>query len=220
MATHPERPAVDVAEIKKLEAEAAFLDARRRSQELVIENQLEERADIAASNEEHGIYIFYQPINQTSAGVCIQTLGHWARREDRAPQPFTIEFCSPGGDVIAGFALIDYVHQLRDRGHEINTLGLGWVASMAAICLQAGQTRTMSENSYMLIHEIASGAIGSLSEIEDETKFLKRLNERGNKILAARSHLDEREIAKKAKRKDWWLDAEEALEYGFIDEVR
>lgn len=221
--TFPERPAVDAAEIKKLEAEAAFLDARRRSQEIVIQNQLEEIEDQKATSEENGIYIFYSPIGNTSAGVCIQTLGYWARRQeadDKERKPFVIEFCSPGGDVISGFALIDYVHQLRTRGLEVNTLGLGMVASMAAICLQAGQTRTMSENAYMLIHEISGGAVGSLSEIEDESKFFKRLNERGYNILAERSKLDAREIAKRAKRKDWWLDADEALEYGLIDEIR
>jgi ATP-dependent protease ClpP protease subunit len=71
----------------------------------------------------------------------------------------------------------------------------------------------------MLIHEISSIGIGKMSELEDEIKFLKRLQERCLEILADRSNLSKQQIKTRWTRKDWWLDAEETVKYGFADRI-
>jgi ATP-dependent Clp protease protease subunit len=93
-------------------------------------------------------------------------------------------------------------------------------ASMGGILLQAGSHRVLAPNAYMLIHEVSSLAWGGASELEDEVAFVKRLQDRILDILAERSTMTRQQIARKWKRKDWWLDAPEALRLGFVDEIR
>ena len=92
-------------------------------------------------------------------------------------------------------------------------------ASMAGILLQSGNKRVIGQNAYILIHEVSDVAAGTTSEIEDELKLTKRLQKRLVGILAERSTMSEQQIEKKWKKNDWWLDANEAVELGFADEI-
>lgn len=209
---------VEAAEIKKLQAETAHYRALERRTRLQAD-ELEEQARFRAASEYHNrIYTFDGPVQRGSVADCIGQLGLW-RRQDPA-QPIQIVFNSPGGSVFDGLALYDFIQELRGSGTRVDTMALGMAASMGGVLLQAGEERVMSRHSYLLIHEVSSGAIGSMSELEDEVKFSKRLQNRLLDILAERSTLSADQIARKWKRKDWWLDAHEAHELGFCDEVR
>lgn len=164
------------------------------------------------------VYTFYEAVKSASVERCMEELGIWSRRDPG--QDIKIILNSPGGNVLDGLALYDYIQQLRGDGHKIEVVGLGMAASMGGILLQAGDIRTMGKNSWMLIHEVSSGAIGNLSEIEDEVEFIKRLQNGLVEILAERSHLTATQIKRKWKKKDWWLSAGEALELGFIDGIQ
>lgn len=130
-----------------------------------------------------------------------------------------IHIHSPGGYVFSGFAIYDHLIHTQNQGHYVTTVAHGYAASMAGIILQAGQTRIMTPDAYMMIHEISTGAIGKLSELTDEAKLSARLQERLFDKLAERSTLTARQIRNRVARKDWWLDADEALGYGFVDEI-
>lgn len=126
---------------------------------------------------------------------------------------------SPGGMVFAGLSIHDRVIRARQQGHSVTTIAHGYAASMAGILLQSGETRVMMPDAYLMIHEVASGVIGKLSEMTDETELAKRLQGRLFDILAERSVLTARQIRARATRKDWWLDANQALKLGFIDQI-
>ena len=93
-------------------------------------------------------------------------------------------------------------------------------ASMAGILLQAGDTRWIGHQSWMMIHRAAFGAIGKTFEIEDEVKLVKRIEDRIVEIFTKRSKLTKMKIKRNWDRKDWWIDADECVSLGLVDEVR
>ena len=93
-------------------------------------------------------------------------------------------------------------------------------ASMAGILLQAGDTRWVGHQAWVMIHRAAFGAFGKTYEVEDEVEFVKRIEERILEIFTTRSKLTKQKIKRNWDRKDWWISADEALEAHLVDEVR
>jgi ATP-dependent protease ClpP protease subunit len=217
----PHSPAIEEAMLRKLNAETDLLLSKKAGEDIQTDARRIEYADTAASAEENNIFAFYFPVATQSVGMCMQTLAHWARKQEASGEkhPFTIELCSPGGNVIAGFALIDAIRELQRQGYEINTVGLGIVASMAAVILQTGDTRSLGKNSWLMIHEIEGEFEGSLAELGDTKKLFQRFNERTYELLAERSNVRLATLRTKARKQEWWLDADEALKAGFVDEI-
>lgn len=147
----------------------------------------------------------------------IDALTHWELRDPGQPIHITIN--SPGGSVLDGFALYDTILRLRRKGHKVTTHGTGMIASMATILLQAGDERVLDANSWFMVHEVSAKSAGSMSEMEDQAAFIKRLNDRIYDILSERSTLTKRQIINRSKRKDDWMSAAEAVELGFADRV-
>jgi len=117
-------------------------------------------------------------------------------------------------------ALFDHIVTMRANGWHVTTTARGYAASMAGILLQAGDVRTMGRQSYLLIHEVQAAAMGTMGEIEDEVEFLKKIQNRILSIFAERSRLTVPQLRRRWKRKNWWLDSDEALKLGIVDEVR
>ncbi len=197
-------------EVRKLEIDLEYreieLAALKRREALA-------NADAAASN----IYTFYSPVDRENCKEALAELGKWSRRSPGCP--ITIIFNSPGGSVIDGLALYDYIQHLKRKGHHVTTIALGYAASMGGVLLQAGNKRVIGPNAFVLIHEVSSGAYGKVPEMEDSLNFSKRLQKRLLTILAERSEYSVQQIAQKWNRKDWWLDADEVVAHGFADEV-
>ena len=209
---------LDLLEADRLHAEIAKLHRETsRIDQLMARDALYLKRDQANASE-HRVLTFYGEIGPTSVGAALTELGIWARRDPG--QPIKLVFNSPGGSVLDGLALFDYIRELETDGHQITTVGLGMAASMGGVLLQAGQRRVLGRNAYLLIHEVSSIGWGRLSEMEDEVAFAKRLQERLLNILAERSTLTKAAIRRNWRRKDWWLSSEEALKAGFVDEVR
>ena len=213
------------AEAAKFQAEALHAAANARgataeAEQSEIDLAEARRAETAelAGDKYYKTYSFTRAVDDGSISSCIERLSFWSRTEPGCA--ITIIFNSPGGSVIAGLALCDFIMQLRRAGHEITTLALGHAASMAGILLQAGDVRVMGKESWLLIHEIQFSAIGKIGEIEDTTKWVKKIQARVLSIFAARSKLTVRQLEKRWKRQDWWLDSDEALKLGLVDEVR
>lgn len=198
------------AELRKLQLETERarleLDALRR-------HEREQAADHRAAH----VYTFYSAVDADSVQQCMAELGRWSRRDPGAP--ITVIFNSPGGNVLDGLALFDYLRQLRSVGHVVNTIALGRAASMGAVLLQAGDHRVIGENAFLLVHEVSNNSAGKVSELEDGMEFTKRLQKRLLAILSERSTLSDREIQRRWARKEWWLDAEEAVELGLADSL-
>ena len=145
-------------------------------------------------------------------------LTQWHRKDPKCD--IEIIFSSPGGSIIDGFELFDFIQHLRNEGHKVTTGSLGMAASMAGILLQAGDVRWIGHQAWMMIHRAAFGAIGKTYEVEDEVRLVKRIEERILDIFTSRSELTKHKIKKNWDRKDWWIDADECLSLGLVDEVR
>ena len=170
------------------------------------------------TDEENHLYRFSKDVGSNSVQACMSKLTQWHRKDPKCEME--IVFSSPGGSIIDGFELFDFIQELRNKGHHMITGSLGMAASMAGILLQAGSTRWIGHQAWMMIHRAAFGAIGKTYEVEDEVKLVKRIEERCVDIFVSRSKLSHLKIKRNWDRKDWWIDADECLEMGLVDEVR
>jgi ATP-dependent Clp protease protease subunit len=124
---------------------------------------------------------------------------------------------SPGGSVTAGMAIYDTMQFINP---DVSTVSIGMSASMGALILAAGAKgkRYALPNSEILLHQVMGGAKGQASEIEITAKQILKIKENTNKILAKHTGQPLSKIAKDTDR-DFYLSAEEAKEYGVIDQV-
>lgn len=208
----------EVLEEQKLEAEIAKLSAEAQRWNLEGIRSKKELEAWNAGSDEHRIYNYFGAVDASGVHAAIDVLGNWTRRPTESKE-LTIVLNSPGGSVIHGLALFDFLDQVRDSGWKITTVARGMAASMGGVLLQSGDERIIGKNANLLIHEVSTLGIGKLSEIEDEIKFTKKLQERLLDILASRSTMNKDQIKNKWRRKDWWLSSEEAVELGFADRI-
>ena len=117
-------------------------------------------------------------------------------------------------------AFFDYLQDLKANGHKLTTVAQGMAASMAGILLQAGDVRVIGHESYLLIHQVQAGMMGSFGDLQDRMKWLEIVQDRILDIFATRSKMPRAKIKVNWTRTDWWIDSAKALEYGFVDEVR
>lgn len=209
------------AEAAKAEAEAREADAKARTAELDTSRKERERREADAADAHHYVLRFVGGVDPASAEKAIGTLAAWHRL---APieQPFEIVFFSLGGGVLPGFALFDQLRSLSAQGRHIITGCTGVAASMGGILVQAGDHRWMSSESWLMIHRAAFASVGKTFEIEDEVKWVQRIEKRILDIFARRSEgrLTAAKIRRNWDRKDWWIESNEALAFGLVDEVR
>jgi len=124
---------------------------------------------------------------------------------------------SPGGSVSAGFAIYDTMQYIKP---DVSTICMGLAASMGAFLLAAGTKgkRFALPNSDIMIHQPLGGAKGQAEDIRIQAEKIIEIRERINKILANRTGQPLEKVARDTDR-DYYLTAEEAKEYGIIDEV-
>lgn len=124
---------------------------------------------------------------------------------------------SPGGSVMAGLAIYDTMQFVRPK---IVTTCIGMAASMAAILLAAGAKgkRNALPNARIMVHQPMGGAQGQAADIEIRANEILRLKDRLNQIFSAHTGQPVERIEQDTDR-DYYLSAEEALEYGIIDSI-
>jgi ATP-dependent Clp protease protease subunit len=124
---------------------------------------------------------------------------------------------SPGGEVNAGLAIYDTMQHIRSR---ISTICIGQAASMAAILLAAGERgrRYALPNARVLIHQPMGGVSGQATDIEIHAREILQLRERLNDILVRHTGQSHERVRKDTER-DFFMSADQAVEYGIIDEV-
>lgn len=124
---------------------------------------------------------------------------------------------SPGGSVTAGLAIYDTMQYIAC---DVRTICLGQACSMAALLLAAGQKdkRAILPNARVMIHQPSGGAQGQASDIVISSKELQRIKEVTTKILAEHTGKSKEVILQDISR-DFYMDADAALEYGIVDKV-
>ena len=124
---------------------------------------------------------------------------------------------SPGGSVSAGMAIFDTMNFIKPA---VSTLCIGMAASMGAFLLTAGAKgkRFSLPNSKVMIHQPLGGTRGQATEIEIHAREILKTREQLNRILAENTGQTLKKIAQDTER-DYYLSADEAKEYGLVDEV-
>lgn len=124
---------------------------------------------------------------------------------------------SPGGVITSGMAIYDTMHYLRC---PVSTLCIGMAASMGAFLLSSGAKgkRKALPNSEIMIHQPSGGAQGQATDIQIAAERIIKTKKQMNALLAANTGKPIKQIEKDVER-DHFMTAEEALEYGLIDEI-
>ncbi len=124
---------------------------------------------------------------------------------------------SPGGSVYAGLGIYDTMQYISS---DVATICTGMAASMAAVLLVAGQKgkRFALKHSRVMIHQPMGGAQGQASDIEITAREIKKLKKELYNIIAEHSGQPYEKVERDSDR-DYWMTAEEAKEYGMIDQV-
>ena len=124
---------------------------------------------------------------------------------------------SPGGSVSAGFAIYDTMQYIKPH---VSTICVGLAASMGAFLLLAGEKgkRYALPNADIMIHQPLGGAQGQASDIKIHAEKILKTRERLNRILSERTGQDYERIDRDTDR-DFYMTADEAVDYGLIDKV-
>jgi ATP-dependent Clp protease protease subunit len=155
------------------------------------------------------------PVTDQVANSIIAQLLFLASKDPEKEIQFYIN--SPGGIVTAGLAIYDTMQYIKC---PISTVCVGMAASMAATLLAAGTKgkRYALPNSEILLHQVMGGASGAAVEIEITARQIMKIKDKINRILAKHTGQPLEKIEKDTDR-DFYLTAQEAKEYGLIDEV-
>lgn len=137
--------------------------------------------------------------------------------EAEGDEPVKVFIDSPGGDADAGYAILDMIRFIEP---EVYTIGMGLVASAGALILLSSpkERRIGLPNSHYLIHQPLSGMRGVASDIEIHAKEIERMRERINKLISEETGQDLEKVQKDTER-DFWMNADEANEYGLVSRV-
>lgn len=155
------------------------------------------------------------PINDAVANTVIAQMLFLAAQDPEKDIHLYIN--SPGGSITAGMAIYDTMQFIKP---DVSTICIGLAASMGAFLLAAGAKgkRFALPNSEVMIHQPIGGAEGQATDIEIRARRILRMRDRLNQILAERTGQPLEKIERDTDR-DYFMTAEEALEYGIIDKV-
>lgn len=137
--------------------------------------------------------------------------------EADSDEPIRIFIDSPGGDVDAGYAIFDMIRFVKA---PVYCIGMGLVASAGALVLLAADKsrRIALPNSHYLIHQPLSGIKGVATDIEIHAKEIQKTRAKINELISAETGKDLAQVEKDTDR-DYWLNAQEAVEYGLVSRI-
>ena len=171
--------------------------------------------DIYSRLLEDRIIFLGEEVNEATANVIVAQLLHLANEDP--DKDIQLYINSPGGVVYDGLAIYDTVQYIKP---DVQTIGIGLQASMGAFLLSSGAKgkRFVLPNARVMIHQPSSGTQGKVTDQEISLREAMELKERLAKIIAGNTgqKLDK---VKADMERDYWMSADEALEYGVVDEV-
>ena len=124
---------------------------------------------------------------------------------------------SPGGSITAGMAIYDTMNYIKC---DVRTVCVGMAASMGAFLLMAGEKgkRLALPNSEVMIHQPLGGASGQATDVEIRAKWLLRTKEKMTRLMSEMTGQEQEKLRADCER-DYFMTAEEALNYGIIDQI-
>jgi len=178
-------------------------------------NRGERAYDIYSRLLKDRIVILGTPVNDAVASNIVAQL---LFLESQDPEKdINLYINSPGGVVSAGLAIYDTMQYLRC---DVSTTCVGMAASMGAVLLTAGTKgkRNVLPHARVMIHQPLGGVQGQASDIEIEAQEIMRIKKELNGIIAHHSGKDAEQVQKDSDRNKW-MSADEAVEYGLVDQV-
>ncbi len=175
----------------------------------------ERYSDIFSMLLRNRIVFLGTPINDQIANLIVAQLLHLSNEDAEAP--ITMYINSPGGQVYAGLAIYDTMQMVPN---PISTVAVGATASFGTMLLTAGSKgqRYALPHATIHMHQPLGGAQGQASDIEIQAREILRLKERLNELLAYHTGQSVATIENDTNR-DFYLDANDAAEYGLVDQV-
>ena len=178
-------------------------------------NRGERSYDIFSRLLNDRIIILSEEVNDANAALIVAQLLYLEAQDPDKDIQFYIN--SPGGAVTAGMAFYDTMQYIKA---DVSTICIGMAASMAAFLLAAGAEgkRMALPNAEIMIHQPAAGTQGKVTDMAIDVERFLRIKKRMNQILADNTGRTVEEIQQDTER-DHWFTADEAKEYGLVDQV-
>lgn len=198
-----------------------FMKQDKPSNSLLIPTVIEqdgrvERAyDIYSRLLKERIIFLGTDVNAHTANLIVAQLLFLQNEDPKADIQLYIN--SPGGSVYDGMAIYDTIQHIKN---DVSTVGIGLQASMGAFLLSSGTKgkRFLLPHSRVMIHQPSAGTRGKVSDMEIDLKQSLALRKELNEILAKNTGQKLAKIEKDVDR-DFWMNADEAVEYGIADKV-
>lgn len=169
---------------------------------------------------QQGIIVIDTSIDELCTSDWLKEIAYVARQ--KLPS-LNLRICSPGGGSYYALALYDALQALQKQGCHIEAVVEGFAASAAAmIVLQGANIRRAQPNARFLLHEIRRWvflAMEKTSELEDEIAEMKAVEAQILALLAKRCQKSLDDVKKLIERREVWMSAQEAKEWGLIDEI-
>lgn len=161
------------------------------------------------------IIFFGTEVNSTTSNIAVAQLLYLDSTE--SGKDVTMYINSPGGEVYSGLGIIDTMNFINS---DVRTICTGMAASMGAMLLMCGEKgkRMALPHSRVMIHQPLGGTQGQASDIEITAREILKLKDELYDIIVEQSGKSKEEVIKDADR-DHWLTAQEAKDYGLIDEI-
>jgi len=155
------------------------------------------------------------PVNDQVANLIVAQLLHLESEDP--DKDIALYVNSPGGSVYAGLAIYDTIQFIKP---DVSTICIGVAMSMGALLLAGGAKgkRYVLPNSKVLIHQVSGGFQGPASDIEIHAREALSLRKRLDEILAKHSGQELEKVEKDTER-DYFMTAQEALDYGIVDKI-
>ncbi len=178
-------------------------------------NRGERAYDIFSRLLNDRIIFLSDEVNDATASLVVAQLLFLEAQDPDKDISFYIN--SPGGSVTAGMAIYDTMNFIKC---DVSTICIGMAASMGAFLLSAGTKgkRIALPHSEIMIHQPLGGAQGQASDIKIRAELILRTRDMLNKILSENTGKPIEEIERDTDR-DYFMTAEQALEYGIIDKI-
>ena len=182
---------------------------------IIEKNEMGERAyDIYSRLLKDRIIILNGEIDDNTANTVVAELLYL---DSLGSNDISLYINSPGGSITSGMAIYDTMNFIKS---DVSTICIGMAASMAAFLLSSGVKgkRYILPNAEVMIHQPLGGAKGQATEIKIAAERILKLKDKLNKILSCNTGKDIKIIENDTER-DYFMDSNEALEYGIIDKI-
>jgi ATP-dependent Clp protease, protease subunit len=155
------------------------------------------------------------PVSEDIANLVVAQLIHLESEDP--DKDISIYVNSPGGSVYAGLAIYDTMQYIKP---DVQTICVGVAMSMGALLLAGGAAgkRMTTPNSKILIHQVTGGFQGQATDIEIHAREIIDIRKRLDEIIAKHTKQPLEKVAKDTER-DYFMSAEEAMEYNIVDQV-